>query len=250
VLAEYAGFTLWLVRAVQMRRSLLLILTVVGLGVALAQPTRAGEVLVGRVVQVTDGDTFLLRTATGAEIWVRVAEIDAPEGDQPFGDQSRRALAALIAGRMVQVAVKELDAYGRTVGRPFTADRDICAQMVADGAAWAYRRYLTDATLLDAEAQARLYQRGLWGASTEPVPPWEWRHRLPQRSSEFAGQPTRNAADATCDIKGNISSAGERIYHVRGQRYYTATKIDAARGERWFCSESDARKAGWRRSNL
>jgi hypothetical protein len=49
-----------------------------------------------------------------------------------------------------------------------------------------------------------------------------------------------------CDIKGNINSKGERIYHVPGSRYYAATVIDTTRGERWFCSEGGARAAGWR----
>jgi hypothetical protein len=54
---------------------------------------------------------------------------------------------------------------------------------------------------------------------------------------------------STCDIKGNISiRTGERIYHIPGQEYYSATRISASKGERWFCSEAEARSAGWRRS--
>jgi hypothetical protein len=52
-----------------------------------------------------------------------------------------------------------------------------------------------------------------------------------------------------CDIKGNVSiDSGERIYHVPGQRYYDETVIRQAYGERWFCSEAEARRAGWRKS--
>jgi hypothetical protein len=54
---------------------------------------------------------------------------------------------------------------------------------------------------------------------------------------------------ADCNIKGNISlNTGERIYHVRGQEYYTATIITPSKGERWFCSEDEARAAGWRKA--
>ena len=53
-----------------------------------------------------------------------------------------------------------------------------------------------------------------------------------------------------CNIKGNVSTRGERIYHVPGQRYYNATRISASHGERWFCSEAEARAAGWRRSRV
>jgi hypothetical protein len=61
--------------------------------------------------------------------------------------------------------------------------------------------------------------------------------------------PGSSAASGTCDIKGNISpKSGERIYHVPGGRYYAATVIRLEYGERWFCSEQEARAAGWRRS--
>jgi hypothetical protein len=58
-----------------------------------------------------------------------------------------------------------------------------------------------------------------------------------------------NGATALCiPVKGNISSTGERIYHVPGQKVYEETKISSRRGERWFCSEEEARTAGWRKS--
>lgn len=61
----------------------------------------------------------------------------------------------------------------------------------------------------------------------------------------------RQAISGSCDIKGNVSQAsGERIYHVPGQRYYAGTKIDGRYGERWFCSEQEARQAGWRRPRV
>jgi hypothetical protein len=54
------------------------------------------------------------------------------------------------------------------------------------------------------------------------------------------------ASSGSCDIKGNISESGERIYHLPNNRYYDVTGIDESRGERWFCSEAEARAAGWR----
>ena len=54
-----------------------------------------------------------------------------------------------------------------------------------------------------------------------------------------------------CVIKGNISqTTGDRIYHVPGQKYYEATQIDRLSGERWFCSEDEAKRAGWRKSRI
>lgn len=51
-----------------------------------------------------------------------------------------------------------------------------------------------------------------------------------------------------CQIKANIAADGGRIYHVPGGAFYDATVIDPAAGERWFCTEGEARAAGWRRS--
>lgn len=48
-------------------------------------------------------------------------------------------------------------------------------------------------------------------------------------------------------IKGNITKRG-KIYHVPGQASYNRTGINPRRGERWFKTEREAQKAGWRRA--
>ena len=53
-------------------------------------------------------------------------------------------------------------------------------------------------------------------------------------------------SSASCPIKGNINEKGERIYHVPGDQWYSNTKLDESKGERWFCSEKEALAAGWR----
>ena len=56
-------------------------------------------------------------------------------------------------------------------------------------------------------------------------------------------------AQQNCNIKGNISvSTGDRLYHVAGMEDYEGTIITLSKGERWFCSESEAIAAGWRRA--
>ncbi|MEK7560442.1 MAG: hypothetical protein AAB539_00610 [Patescibacteria group bacterium] len=50
-----------------------------------------------------------------------------------------------------------------------------------------------------------------------------------------------------CVIKGNISyKTGEKIYHLPSDAYYDRTVINEAYGERWLCTEAEARAAGWR----
>jgi len=57
------------------------------------------------------------------------------------------------------------------------------------------------------------------------------------------------ASAGKCVIKGNVSiNSGEHIYHVPGQEFYTRTRISPEYGERWFCSEAEARAAGWRKA--
>ena len=51
-----------------------------------------------------------------------------------------------------------------------------------------------------------------------------------------------------CYIKGNISSKGQKIYHIPGNLNYEKTKINENKGERWFCSEEEAKMNGWRKS--
>lgn len=203
--------------------------------VLFAVHTQAAE-LTGRVIAIADGDTFTLLTADKQQIKIRLAEIDAPESGQPYGNKSKQALSALIFGNDVRVVVQTTDRYGRTVGRPYVGDLDICEEMVIKGAAWAYREYLRDRRLLTLEAEAKAEKRGIWGLSeAQNTPPWEWRRSGNQGGPEG------------CNIKGNINSKGQRIYHAPGKSSsYAATRIDEAKGERWFCSEAEAEAAGWR----
>ena len=110
--------------------------------------------------------------------------------------------------------------------------------MVSQGFALAYRKYST--AYVGQERAAKAARRGLWRG--EFVAPWDWR-----RGKRLAAA-APVARTGECRIKGNISRSGKRIYHVPGARYYDRTRIDTSKGERWFCSEAEARVAGWRRA--
>lgn len=58
----------------------------------------------------------------------------------------------------------------------------------------------------------------------------------------------RQESGGRCRIKGNIGKNGTRICHVPGERYYEQTRINTSKGERWFCTENEARAAGSHRS--
>ncbi|NHA14624.1 thermonuclease family protein [Thioalkalivibrio sp. XN279] len=134
--------------------------------------------LYGEVVKIADGDTLTLLTPAKEQVRIRLAEIDTPERGQPYAQKAQDALSRLVWGKPLAVRVVDTDRYDRTVGRIYVGEIDVSAEMVRLGAAWVYRRYATDASLFDLEAEAREAGRGLWGLSeAERAPPWEWRHR-------------------------------------------------------------------------
>jgi len=68
-------------------------------------------------------------------------------------------------------------------------------------------------------------------------------------SSIPAKPPVTTASNSSCNIKGNISvSTGSKLYHLPNMEDYSITKINVSKGERWFCTESEAIASGWRKA--
>lgn len=141
-------------------------------------PAQAEE-LRGRVVGITDGDTLTLLVQEHQET-IRLAEIDAPEKRQPFGQRAKQALSALAFGKPPRILSAGRDRYGRIVARVYTqgedGETDISSEMVRQGAAWVFDRYASDGALYALQDEARAARRGLWALpAADQVPPWEWR---------------------------------------------------------------------------
>lgn len=134
------------------------------------------EEIRGFVVGVTDGDTLKLLTDDRRELRVRLAEIDAPEKSQAFGEVSKRSLSDLAYNKPAMVRVQDIDRYGRIVGRVYVGTLDVNMAQVGRGLAWAYTKYLTDQQISQFEARARKAHVGLWADKKEPVAPWEFRN--------------------------------------------------------------------------
>lgn len=138
--------------------------------------TADAEVFDARVIAVSDGDTVKVLTIEKQQIKVRLAEIDAPEKDQPYGEKSKQALSKAVFGKFVAIKTYGKDRYGRTLGRVLIGSKDINSDMVATGNAWVYRKYSNDDQLLSLESTARVRKLGLWSLQADQItPPWEWR---------------------------------------------------------------------------
>jgi endonuclease YncB( thermonuclease family) len=141
----------------------------------IALPVSAGPVYDGKVVGVSDGDTLIVLTPEKQQIKVRLAEIDAPEKSQAYGQRSKQSLSDLVFGKQVRVEQQDRDRYGRVVGKVYVGSLDVNAEQVKRGMAWVYRKYAHDQALFALEQEAKNNKRGLW-ADPHAIPPWEYRH--------------------------------------------------------------------------
>ena len=202
----------------------------------------APDMFTGRIT-VVDGDSLRV---CGHE--VRIFGIDAHEGRQscqtqvgkswPCGAEATRALQT-VSGRQAGCQLRDIDRYDRLVATCTVDGTDLGAWMVAQGWALAYSQYSTRYVALERQAAAAAIDMHA-GRFNRPS---DWRRAQRARAAQVDA-----AAPSGCAIKGNISRSGSRIYHMPGQEHYARTRISPSKGERWFCSEAEARSAGWRRA--
>jgi endonuclease YncB( thermonuclease family) len=200
----------------------------------------AGEPIVGQA-SVIDGDTIEVHGRR-----IGLYGIDAPESAQTCavsgkevrcGRQAAHALADRIGLQTVTCDPRDIDQDKRVVAVCDAGGENLNGWMVRQGMALAYRQNSTD--YVRQEKKAAKEKIGVWRGWF--VKPWDWRRgRRLTRERVFD--------EDACAIKGNITRGGKRVYHVPGGQYYGPARIDTSLGERWFCSEEEARKAGWRKS--
>jgi len=98
--------------------------------VELAGQQQVTTVLRGRC-WVIDGDTVVIN-----DVRIRLAGIDAPELDHPWGMKSKWALVELCRGQIVTAHIKPELSYDRVVAECFLPDRrDLAAELVRRGLA-------------------------------------------------------------------------------------------------------------------
>lgn len=193
--------------------------------------TESAEILVGRVVGVSDGDTITVLDAQRVQHKVRLAGIDAPEKSQPFGNSAKESLSDLVFGKTVTVEHSRVDRFGRVVGKVLVGDVEANLAQVRAGMAWHYKEYEREQSVVArvkyayAENVARQRRIGLW-RDTNPTPPWDFR-RVQREGSKVPAPKSvtaQSASNSQCDCISGTLCTGERggQYCVRpnGKRQY------------------------------
>jgi endonuclease YncB( thermonuclease family) len=187
------------------------------------------------------GDTLRVGSTT-----IAMAGIEAPLNGQMCSSGSARhwrcdaaakaELARLAESGRVACKLSRADANGRRAGSCKIGDRDIAAELVRSGHVFADTGLFSSYATLEQEARAA--KLGVWGGDAER--PADYRAHKWQDAK-------RDAPDG-CPIKGGVRR-GQRIYVLPWSRDYASTRVSVGRGERWFCSESEAQAAGWKPSD-
>ena len=192
-------------------------------------------------IKVVDADTIIVNNEK-----IRLYGIDAPETKQycyiekeawPCGKQATEYLKNLlkdVSPHSLYCKISSKDSYGRSIGVCYIEDQNINSKLVESGWALAYKQYSKD--YINVEKLASKKKIGIWQG--EFIEPWNWRKGVRVKEVKKIG----------CQIKGNISSNGEKIYHLPNSKNYFKTKISTSKGERWFCSEKEAQAFGWRKT--
>lgn len=134
--------------------------TTSGLGEVVSPP---GDIV--SVVRVSDGDSFAASMAEGAEIEVRLLGINAPEGSECFGDQSRDALESwLSSGEVTLVTDAETtDQFNRDLRYVYVNGLNINHEMIATGHALVLQTdHTLDAEFVSTGDDAAIRAVGMW----------------------------------------------------------------------------------------
>ncbi|MFC0613022.1 thermonuclease family protein [Scopulibacillus daqui] len=215
-----------------------------------------------KVIKVIDGDTIKVRL-NGKEETVRLLLVDTPEthhprlGVQPYGPEASQLTHHLLDGKTVDLELGlggGRDKYGRLLAYVYIDGQSVEEELLKRGlarVAYVYppnTKYVDEYRAIQKEAQRKGI--GIWsienyarkdGYHPEVIKSNKNRAGKPQsapRESSF--EPDKNG---NCDgeIKGNISSRGEKIYHLPNDRFYKITKA-----EKCFATEKAAEQAGFR----
>jgi endonuclease YncB( thermonuclease family) len=173
---------------------------------------------------------------------IRLAGIEAPEANQPCvkgnghrwncGASARSALEKIVRGKTVSCTKSEDGAGGRITASCRIADGDVAEALVRGGHVFAESGLL--ASYGGAESEAKSAEIGVWQG--EAIRPNAWRDQVWEEA--------KKSAPDGCPIKGYVR-ASNRFYAMPWSHGYDGAKVRTVKGDRWFCSEDEARSAGF-----
>ena len=225
-------------------------------------PRDEGALADARVLRVIDGITIDVEDESGRHrvryLGVEVPP-DGPSGRSRLGAQAEALNRYLVEGRTVQLErdVLDVDSSGELLRYVYVDGEMVNMALLANGfatvadspAVFAYRAsFLAMAETAQASAQGSIAGHGAPGGPAVSQTPGVQR--------AFGTLPVRRLA-LRCDfsdtgqplIKAIVDvRTGERVYHVPGGLFHSNAVVDAANGDGWFCTESQAVEAGWKRS--
>jgi len=137
----------------------------------------------GEVVGVLEGSAIEV-VRLGKVERIHLHGLDCPEKGQPYGDEVKPAISALVFAMQVTIEPHGKDKYGRIIADVLLADgTNVNHELVKEGRCWWSRKSApNDAELERLELEAREAKAGLW-EDPEPIPPWEFRKAQRKRSS-------------------------------------------------------------------
>ena len=229
-----------------------------------------------------DGKTQRIRL-----IGVNTPETVHPEKTvEYFGKEASEYTKKSLTGKTVEIETDDsqdkYDKYGRMLAYVIVDGKNFNKSLIEDGYAYEYTYnvpYKYQSEFKNAQKNAEKNNKGLWAPKEEKketvaetkkaetkkqTNTTQKKTNTTQKKTNTTTKKTNNTSKKTnitkkstntstnnksnCKIKGNINSKGEKIYHVPGGAYYNKTGVNQSKGERWFCSEAEAQRAGWRRS--
>lgn len=178
------------------------------------------------VTQVIDGDTF--RMGNGQK--VRLVGIDAPEMGLCGSKEAQKELAKIVMGKKVELTQVKADNYGRVLALAKVGEQVANIKMIESGwARWDGTENGEGGKFVVASEGAREKGKGVWGEC-------------------------HKSGRAGCEIKGNVekrsgeTKGGRKLYFYPGCSEYGAVVVERELGEEWFCSEQEAKAAGYVRA--
>ncbi|TYS68847.1 nuclease [Sutcliffiella horikoshii] len=205
------------------------------------------------LVRVIDGDTIKV-IINNKEENIRFLLVDTPEtnhprmdGPQPFGPEAKNFMEDFMEGGKVEIEldVSERDHYGRILAYVYVNGVSAQEELLKRGLARvAYifppnTRYVDSYQVIQKKAQTEGI--GIW--SVENYAQEDGFYPEYVEDPEIKAPAEEKPVSDSCTIKGNISSSGEKIYHVETGAYYDRTIPEAC-----FNTEEEAKKAGYRKS--